>query len=102
MLTKGMSFKTCRELMKQDAKRNGSILVGLFKPLHSLLIWYRLCGFFWSRNMRVLHLVTKVLFKVNQYITGVHMDERCSIRGGHISNIIRISRFRLELSWVMM
>ena len=86
-----MSFKTCKDLIKQDALRNGSIALGLFRPRHALLIWYRLCGFFWSRNMKVLHLITKVFFKVNQYITGIHIDEHCSIGGGlhfeHHSNI---------------
>lgn len=91
MIDKGMSFKKCKELIKKDSRRNGSVFVGLFKPLHALLIWFRLCGYFWSRNMHIMHLCTKVPFKVYQYITGVHLDERCSCGGGlhieHHSNI---------------
>ena len=70
---------------------NGRYITMLLKPKHALLVYYRLCAFSNNRNFRLMHLLTKILFKIYQYITGIHMDENCRIGGGlrfeHHSNI---------------
>ena len=83
-------WKDCRRLIREDL-RGGKLLLALFKPKHTLLIWFRLCHYFMSRKYRLLHMGSKFFFKIYQYICGIHMDEHCQVGGGiifeHHSNI---------------
>ena len=90
-MIKELSWKKCRKLIREDAARNGRLILMPFRPKHALLFWFRLCSYFNVNRFRFLHLITKVNFKILQYFTGVHMDESCEIEGGihleHHSNI---------------
>ena len=71
-----------KAFLKEDRRRNGSYLTILFRPKHALLFWFRLCAFAKSRKWRITHILTKIMFKLHQYITGIHMDEYCKMGGG--------------------
>ena len=88
-----MKFNGCIKLIKRDLSRydTGGYL-NLVKPSMLITFWFRIGTFLISKNnllAKILCIPIKLIYKINELLTGIQLPLGTRIGGGLTSSIIQ-------------